>query len=253
MRPFHWRTWFWLSIGGSTVAIASLSAWLVIKNRYDIEVWWYRRQLAQVMTNEEAEPLLQQFVVSHGSPQRWAAFWRTFGETNVRADYWILSAALVDDEEYAMRSFVSVSQKRPEICKGFVHLLRWDSSWTNVGSEALLDEVRSMVHEGFESSNEELGSDNVEIAVLFRLLCWGTGQDDLCRDLQTENMRQAFAQWNSWYEENGPYLRFDETIGRYRIDEEARSNGIRVPPEARRIPAADTPLPGWTGPLPPKE
>src|SRR5262245_61045648 len=83
------------------------------------------------------------------------------GKENARPVYWILSAALLDDEEYAMRSFVSVSQKRPEICEGLVHFLRWDSSWTNVGSEALLDEVRSMVHGSFESSDEEEG-DSVE-------------------------------------------------------------------------------------------
>src|SRR5262245_28220130 len=252
MRPFRWRTWFWLAISGSTVAIAGLSVWLVIEHRYEIEVWWYRWQLAEVMTSENAEPILQRFVMSRGSEQRWTVFWKTYGETSARADYWIMSAAFLDEEETAMRAFVAVAQKRPEICEGLVHLLRWDSSWTNVGLGSLLDELRSIANDSLQSSDEERDADSVELATLFRLLCWGTGQDELCNDLQPENVREAFEQWNRWYEETGPYLRFDEKIGRFRIDEDARSRGTAVPAEARLIPPVDTPLPGWTGPLPPK-
>jgi hypothetical protein len=253
MRPFRWRIWFWFAIVAGTLAIAGLSAWLLIQHRYEIEVWWYRKQLSQVSTAEEAEPLMRRFATGRGAAERCAIFWRTFAQTDVHADYWALLALFRTDDEQpavAVRAFVAESQKRPEICEGYLHWSRW--LWGSFDA-TIVHEARSMLNDFFQSSDELTDVECVYATFILRLLCWGTCQDELCRDLEPENWRHVFEQWNRWYEENGPYLRFEPDIGRYRVDEDARLNKHRVPPEARHIPPVDEPLPGWTGPLPTKE
>jgi hypothetical protein len=57
-------------------------------------------------------------------------------------------------------------------------------------------------------------------------------------------------EWKPWFDENRPYLRFDPATARFRLDEDAQRAGQPVPAEAQQAQRLQTPLPGWTGPVP---
>ncbi len=247
---------FWAMIASGFAGAVGLGAWLVFANRYHIEMWWYRRHLSKAMAADEAKPWVEKFGRESGFKERCSIFWQMFLQGDPRADYWILTEGGHPLSEKQLEQFVATffpeARVRPEICSGLVHILRWQVRDSVLDGTEFLDEASRFIAQGaFGPDGEKIQTEEAApLAYFVRILCWATSKDDLCEELEMETWQHVFARWRDWYEENGPYLTFDPDSNRYVLDEAAKAARRPVAASDRLVPAVESPLPNWTGPIP---
>lgn len=248
-RVFRW--FVWLSVIGSVSAVG----WLGYTTRHTIMAHWYWRKWTQAVTPEDEVAWRECFFSEPHADEKIAVAVASASRSTPRQSYWVVTGRGVSDiDVYRLwsRLFVAEAAHNPELIQLRVHALRWTppSDRPKQGPATSLDYFTATDEALADATDAELVWPELQVVLPFVELCWLSGRFDLARDTNESNWRQRFAEWHTWFKENGPYLRWDDKRDALMIDEDARSSAIALPHTARRIPSVATPQPDWIGVTP---
>ncbi len=151
-----------------------------------------------------------------------------------------LSGGHPENERDDMKARVMAREieTRPAIVEPMAHWLLWQG-WTDP-SQAL-----SKAFELDPFSDDTYSDDAFQIFA--HIYFWIVSLDDERSRIQSDATEETLAFWRDWMVENGPYLRFDSTAGRFRLDDDAKRAEQPDPREAQATKSLKTPFANWNG------
>ena len=193
-------------------------------------IWKDRpQQLRFLVDSISAKPLLIRLVVRTG---RYEAYLRSRRRRD-RFEFFPLSRNPSAVATIAHRSFFESSVDADDLVETLIEALRIE---TTQPAQAVLWGDKVLV------TAEEMEK---TFLFLWQTVCGICDRLDLIDKVTTREWRSRFAELDKWFQENRPYVHWDNSKSSIRIDNDAKKLGRPTPRSARAIPELEPPwLPG---------
>ena len=218
----------------------------ILVNRFEIEAWWYCRQLAQARSRNDAEPWMERLRAEPGREAKLSAAWRRLDQGEQWFDMWMLEISpFFSDgnpehkrvQQWQFRVMAREIGTRPEVLAPMAHFLLWQG-WADPDQELT------------ESTFDLAPCSDDDFPVLAHIYFWIVSLDEERSWISSKSTAELLAFWHVWWVENGPYLRFDSAAARFRLDADAKRAEQPVPREDQCTKSMITPFSNWIGPPP---
>lgn len=235
-----------LVVGFPVVLACSMAVYAGYRNWPEFQARTYCSALSHVRQDAFAAPIIRRLADGSWGKRRVNYALRRVGNGDQWLDYWLLSGPLTSDWD--------------------IDLDRWELAIAN-WDECLADEIlvdaelrRIWLHWikfWYSQHDWKLGLERSApirfggirpIWAVTHLLLSGKREQ-----LEVKSLKDLEVQWpkvDAWFRENLPYLRWDEAVDGFVVDDDLRASGESVPEEERYPTAPEAPLPYWTGSLP---